>query len=118
MLTLFVSCCFRAAAGCVLVAGVRSVSTTEPGFDPLIVFDWLDTHCTKRDDGRYITLAGKLIDDSYRDTFDRWHEKMNDDPSFTVPLGRWDEILLAQGIMLWEFEDWAEKLYGWSGELW
>jgi len=93
------------------------MAATEPGFDPVIVFDWLDTHCTKREDGRYVTLCGHLLDDSHRDTFDRWRLKLGED-GWLVPLGRLDEILLTYGVMLWEFEKWAEDLYGWSGELW
>lgn len=93
------------------------MAAPEPGFDPVIVFDWLDTHCTQREDGRYTTMLGRLIDDSHRDTFDRWRLKA-DQPGWLVPLGRLDEILLTYGVMLWEFEKWAEDLYGWSGELW
>jgi hypothetical protein len=94
------------------------MATECDGFDPLIVFDWLDEHCSKRDDGRYIALGRKLLDDSHRDTFDRWRLAMDADPvGFLVPLGRLDEILLTYGIMLWEFTGWAEELYGWDGYL-
>ena len=90
----------------------------EPGFDPLIVFDWLDSHCTRRPaDGRYLTILGRTLEDTHRDTFDRWRLAMATDQRFEVPLGRWDEILMVYGIMLFEFEQWAEELYGWTGEL-
>lgn len=85
------------------------------GYDPVIVFDWLDTHGTKRADGRYVTLVGKLLDDSHRDTFERWERFANDDQAWRVPLERLDEILLTYGVMLNELETWAEDLYGWCG---
>ncbi|MGZ6570498.1 MAG: hypothetical protein ACXVHB_05785 [Solirubrobacteraceae bacterium] len=90
---------------------------TECGFDPVIVFDWLDTHCTKREDGRYLTIGRHLLDDSHRDTLDRWRDAIAVDPAFVVPLGRWDEILMHYGVMLYEFELWASELYGWDAYL-
>lgn len=93
------------------------MSLADSGFDPLIVFDWLDEHCTKREDERYVTICGRLLDDSHRDTFDRWRASMHADPSFVVPLGRFDEILMHYGLMLYQFELWAESLYGWDGYL-
>lgn len=92
-----------------------TTAATESGFDPIIVFDWLDTHCTKREDGRYLTIGRRLIEDTHRDTFDRWRDAMQQQPGFVVPLGRLDEILLCYGVMLHEFEDWARNLYGWDG---
>lgn len=85
------------------------------GYDPVIVFDWLTTHGTQRADGRYLTLGRRLVDDSHRDTFDRWRAAMDADSQFVVPLGRWDEILHCYGIMLHEFDQWAAELYGWDG---
>ena len=89
----------------------------EGGYDPVIVLDWLDTHSTKRtEDGRYWTLCGRLLDDSHRDTFARWVEFQHR-PGWVVPLGRWDELLMFYGLMLGEFERWAEELYGWDAYL-
>jgi hypothetical protein len=85
------------------------------GFDPVIVFDWLAEHATKREDGRFVTLRRQLIDDSHRDTFARWENFAALDPEYRVPLARWDEILVFYGVMLSEFEDWAQEIYGTSG---
>jgi len=93
------------------------MAATDSGYDPVVVFDWLDTHCTKRSDGRYLTIEGQLIDDSHRDTFARWEEWMYTQESFVVPLGRLDEILYTYGIHLWELEDWAQGAHGWDGYL-
>lgn len=87
----------------------------EGSYDPVIVFDWLDTHCTRRDDGRFIKLGRKLLEDSHRDTFDRWIQFAEEDPTWRVPLGRLDEILLTYGVMLYEFETWATDVYGTCG---
>lgn len=87
----------------------------ESGYDPVIVFDWLATHGTSRGDGRFLTLNHRLLEDTHRDTFARWELAANTDPGFRVPLGRWDEILLIYGVMLNEFEAWAEEVYGTTG---
>lgn len=87
----------------------------ESGYDPVIVFDWLETHCTKRSDGRYVTLSGKLLDDSHRDTFDRWKRFAADDPEWIVPFARFTDILFEYGVEWYEFESWADDLYGTNG---
>lgn len=91
------------------------VRPLESGYDPIIVFDFLDTHGTKREDGRYITLNGRLLEDTHRDTFDRWRKAIHERSNFVVPLGRWDEILLIYGVMLHEYAEWAQALYGTDG---
>lgn len=85
----------------------------EGGFDPVVVFDYLVHNGTQRADGRFLTFNDHLLDDTHRDTFDRWF-----DPVAwwsRVPLGRWDEILFLYGVMLYEFEEWAKATHGWNG---
>lgn len=86
------------------------------GFDPDIVFAWLDAHCQQTERGRYTTIRGRVLEDTHRDTFDRWRQ-FRLRPGWLVPLGRWDEILCYYGLMLWEFEAWAEDTHGWNAYL-
>lgn len=90
---------------------------TEAGYEPAIVFGYLTQFATVRDDGRYLTFAGKLLEDTHRDTFDRWFARETGEPWPRIPLDRWDEILCNYGVALWEFEDWAEHHYGRNGFL-
>lgn len=90
--------------------------SVEAGYDPAVVFDWLDTFGTKAPSGRYTTLCGRVLEDTHRDTFDRWRE-WRADPAWRVPLVRLDEILCYYGAALWEFESYAEAAYGWNGFL-
>lgn len=85
------------------------------GYDPVIVFDWLETHCTHREDGRYVRMGTKVLRDSHRDTFQRWRLFAENDPTFRVPLDRWSDILFIYGVELYEFEAWAEDVYGTDG---
>lgn len=84
------------------------------GFDPVLVFDWLDAH-GKRRDGRFVELRGRALEDTHRDTFERWEGFALRDPEWIVPLGRFDEILVFYGLMLYEYEQWATEIYGTSG---
>lgn len=85
------------------------------GYDPVIVFDWLETHCTRREDGRYVRVGQKVLRDTHRDTFQRWIGFAKKDRQFRVPLDRWSDILFDYGIELWEFETWATEIYGTDG---
>ena len=87
----------------------------EAGYDPAVVFDWLDTHGTKTERGRYTALCGRVLEDTHRDTFDRWREWRTTVDGWRAPLGRFDEILMFYGLNLRDFEWWAEEKYGWNG---
>ena len=89
----------------------------EAGYDPAVVFDWLDRHASKTDRGRYTTLCGRVLEDTHRDTFDRWREWRVTVPDWRAPLGRFDEILMFYGLALREFELWAEEHHGWDAFL-
>lgn len=84
-------------------------------YDPVIVFDWLFEHGERRADGRYIKLRGKWLEDSHRDTFERWERFARDDPHWRVPLARFTDILFIYGVEWYEFESWAEDHYGTNG---
>lgn len=84
-------------------------------YDPVIVFDWLETHGKRRVDGRFTHLGNRLLADTHRDTFARWERFVADDPAWRVPMDRLDEILLIYGVMLNEMETWAQELYGTDG---
>lgn len=89
--------------------------TSEGGYDPCCVIDWLDEHATRRDDGRYLTLNGRVLEDTHRDTFARWLAAAEADAGYLIPLGRLDEILLLYGVQLWELDDWITTRYGTDG---
>ena len=89
--------------------------SSEGGYDVLCVLDWLDAHGTRRSDGRYLTLNGRVLEDTHRDTFERWRKAAAGDAGYLVPLGRLDEILLIYGVMLHEFDSWVSDHYGWDG---
>lgn len=84
---------------------------THGGYSKAVVLDWLAEHGTAREDGRYVAINKGKLAETFRDTIDRW--RRSDDP--LVPLGRWDELLLANDVMLWEFELWAERKHGTDG---
>lgn len=86
-------------------------SDTESGYDAAIVFAWLNEHCTQTEEGRYTSICRRFLEETHRDTFDRWKQYA------VVPLERWDEILCFYRLELWEFETWAEEHHGWNGYL-
>ena len=85
---------------------------SDGGYAVQIVLGFLDAHGTRRSDGRWLTLNRRTVEDSHRNTFDRWRAAPAD---FLVPLGRIDEILCVYDLALWELDDWAERHHGWDG---
>lgn len=87
---------------------------SEGAYDAHIVFAWLDAHCTKREDGRYTHIGRRLLEDTHRDTFDRWRLALSIDPDFRVPLERFTDVLFVYDVEWYEFEDWATTEFGWN----
>lgn len=85
--------------------------TAESGYDAPIVFAWLNEHCNQTEQGRYTSICGRFLEETHRDTFDRW--KQYD----VIPLERFDEILCFYRLALWEYEAWSEDHYGWNSYL-
>ena len=84
----------------------------EGGYRLKVVSAYLDAHARRRpEDGRVMSLNGKLVRESHRETIANWEARSLDH----IPLGRWDELLLDVGLMLWEFEHWAEQHLGTDG---
>lgn len=70
------------------------------GFHHAAVVGWLNDHAEWNLDNKVYEINHHRVNESHRDTIHRWITKHKD----PIPLGRWDEILLAHGVMLWEFE--------------
>lgn len=79
---------------------------SEGGFTRESVLDWLEHHAEwklypgSKPPLRVAAINGRQVAESHRDTLHRWIASDRD----PIPMGRWDEILLACGTMLWEFE--------------
>jgi hypothetical protein len=78
------------------------------GYAPARVRQYCHEHGRVREDGRVMRLAGKVLPESHRNTIANWALRGVD----PIPLGRWDEILLASGVMLWSYEDWEQRTFG------
>ena len=59
-------------------------------------------------DGRVMRLNNRPLPESLRNTLATWYGRGID----TVPLGRWDEILIRVDLALWEYEAWELETYG------
>lgn len=67
--------------------------------------EWMAAHAAIRPDGRVTHLGGNLLPESHRNTLALWYEHGE-----RIPLGRWDEILVAAGLQLTtDFEHWLEE---------
>jgi hypothetical protein len=63
------------------------------------------THGHAREsDGRVMRLNGHKLGEAFRNSIASWTER--------APLGRWDELLLSVGLMLWQYETWEQETYG------
>lgn len=85
----------------------------EGGYEAEVVWAYLDANATELPTvrGGVDRIAGHKITDSQRETLRRWR----DTNARIIPLGRWDEILLQNDVMLWEFEQWATERFGRDG---
>lgn len=73
--------------------------------------EWMAAHATIRPDGRVTHLGQSLLPESHRNTLALWYEHRE-----RIPLGRWDEILVAAGLQLaLDFEHWLEEHRGTDG---
>lgn len=75
------------------------------GFKREAVFAWLSDNGEWGNIGNppRITIRkinGRKVTEDHQDTVERWLATGRD----PIPLGRWDELLLTYGVMLWEFE--------------
>ena len=76
--------------------------------------EWVDAHAVRRDDGRITHLGRAVLPESHRNTITNWIAQMTE----PIPLGRWDEILIAAGFSLIpDFEQWLEREHGSNGYL-
>lgn len=83
--------------------------TTQAGYDKDIAIGYLEAVGTRRTDGKFHEINEYLVTDNHRQTISKWERLA------VIPLGRFDEILLAYGLMLWEYEDWAQGTFGDDG---
>lgn len=79
--------------------------TAQAGYDKDIAIGYLEAVGTRRTDGKFHEINETLVTDNHRQTISKW-ERLD-----VIPLGRFDEILLAYGLMLWEYEDWAMRTW-------
>lgn len=85
------------------------MATREAGYERELAIGYLESVGTRREDGKFYDIDGVLVTDNHRQTISKW-ERLD-----VVPLGRFDAILVAYGLMLWQYEDWAKQTHGWDG---
>lgn len=59
-------------------------------------------------DGRVMRLNNRSLPESLRNTLANWLAR----GETVVPLGRWDELLMAVDMMIWEYEAWELETFG------